>query len=400
MSYYKDVYLKRLNRFGNNIQERIQGKKEYDFQYFKEKSPNKVYIDLNKNRWDGVLQTNVSNEKEVISYLLVNKDIQFNDGDILKTTQFVDKKEQQWLVFHRDIFTSIGYNRYQVVELDRTIQWIEDGIVHEELVHITGSGANLRDKSITEKFTIQYDLAAVYLPNKILNLVMKTNANFKKGTRIIIEEEVWKVTGIDKISVPGVSYVTLKEDYIDKMGDTDYADSQKLQDWTIQSTFGEVINLVAGEPTKLDFIAYYQGTIRNEELTTEIQNSELIMQEEGIYTGLSLGTTSIKVYLSNTPEVYKIFTVEISDSKQNIVSIIGPETLRMLETAEYTLTNINLEDKISAKMKNNFAKIIEIKENKILISGEQIGEDKLQLYIDDTLVFEKIIKVNSLWMEG
>lgn len=400
MNYYKDVYLKRLNRFGTNIQERIQGKKEYDFQYFKEKSPNKVYIDLNENHWDGVLQTNISNEKEVVSYLLVSKEVQLNDGEILKTTQFVDKKEQEWLVFHKDIFTSIGYNRYQVVELDRTIQWIEDGIVHEELVHITGSGANLRDKSITEKFTIQYDLAAIYLPNKILNLVMKTNTNFKKGTRIIIEEEVWKVTGIDKISVPGVSYVTLKEDYIDKMGDTEYADSQKLQDWTIQSTFGDTIYLVAAEPTVIDFIAYYQGTLRKESLTIQIEDNSLIKQENGIFTGLSVGNTNIKVYLTEAPEVYKIFPVEVSGFRQNNISVVGPETLRMLESVEYTLTNINPRDRIEAKMEKSFAKILAIEEDKILIAGEQIGEDKLQLYVNEILVCEKIIKINSLWMEG
>ena len=221
MGYYKDVYLKRLNRFGNNIQERIQGKKEYGFQYFKDKSPNKVEVLFESNDWEGVLQIQESSEKEVFSYLLMDKEVILADGDIIDTIQFVDKKQQTWIIFHLDTFTSIGYNRYQIVELDRTIQWIEDGVVHKELCHVTGSGANLRDKSISEKFAISWDVAAVGLPNKILNLIMRTNANFKKGTRILIEDETWKVTGIDKVSVPGVSYVTLKEDYIDKMTDTD-----------------------------------------------------------------------------------------------------------------------------------------------------------------------------------
>ena len=189
MTYFEDVYLKRINRFGKNIQERIQGKKEYDFNFFKEKSPNKVNVYENNNLIsDGVLQNKTNSEKEVIDYLLVDKDIDFPDGTILETEQFVDLKKQKWLIFHLDEYVSIGYNRYQLVELDRTIEWIDDGIIYSEDVHFTGSGANLRDKSITSKFTIQYNLAAIYLPNKILNLIMRTNPNFKKGTRLLIND--------------------------------------------------------------------------------------------------------------------------------------------------------------------------------------------------------------------
>ena len=50
MSYF-DVYLKRVNRYGNNLQERIQGKKEHDFEVFMSKSPNKVTAWNKKLRW-------------------------------------------------------------------------------------------------------------------------------------------------------------------------------------------------------------------------------------------------------------------------------------------------------------------------------------------------------------
>ena len=41
MSYF-GTYLKRINRYGNTLQERIQNKKEHDFLVYMKKSPNLV----------------------------------------------------------------------------------------------------------------------------------------------------------------------------------------------------------------------------------------------------------------------------------------------------------------------------------------------------------------------
>ena len=48
-----------------------------------------------------------------------------------------------------------------------------------------------------------------YRENHMLLLNFFDIAKMKKGIRILIGDEVWKVSGIDKISVPGVSYITL-----------------------------------------------------------------------------------------------------------------------------------------------------------------------------------------------
>ena len=88
MSYF-DVYLKRVNRYGNNLQERIQGKKEHDFEVFMSKSPNKVTawnnrIGLEEDGYSAVLQTKEYNEIETIDYFLTYKSIKVPTGSILK----------------------------------------------------------------------------------------------------------------------------------------------------------------------------------------------------------------------------------------------------------------------------------------------------------------------------
>ena len=400
MTYFEDVYLKRINRFGKNIQERIQGKKEYDFNFFKEKSPNKVNVYENNNLIsDGVLQNKTNSEKEVIDYLLVDKDIDFPDGTILKTEQFVDLKKQKWLIFHLDEYVSIGYNRYQLVELDRTIEWIDDGIIYSEDVHFTGSGANLRDKSIISKFTIQFNFSAIFLPNKILNLIMRTNPNFKKGTRLLINDEVWKVSGIDKISVPGVSYVTMEEDYIDKMDDIDYANSQKLLDWTIQSSYGNDIQIKLNIATPVEFISYYQDDRRNESILISIEDEEIAKYENGEFTGLKVGKTKVKAFLEKSPEVLNYFELEVLDSEQiENLSIIGPEKIKMLDVVTYKISNIeNLDITVES---NEYLLIKELSADSVTIEGIKIGNGKIIVKKENSTIYEKEISVESIWMEG
>lgn len=401
MSYFNNVYLKRINRFGKNIQERVQGKKEYDFQFFKAKSPNKVNIFKNDNFiCDGVLQNKINNEKEVVDYLLVNNNISFSNGTILDIVQYVNIKKQKWLVFHLDDYVSIGYNRYQITKLDNKIEWIDDGIIYSADVHFTGSGANLRDKSITSKFRIQYNVVATYIPNKILSLVMKANPNFKKGVRILINNEVWKVSGIDKISVPGVFYATLEEDYIDKMDDIDYANAQKLSDWTIQSNYGMNIKIPINIETEIIFVCYYQGERRKENIEFNIDNNEIVQYKDNKFIGLKIGITRIRAFIQDSPEIYRDFELQVLDTSEiENFSIIGPEKIKMFDIITYQISNTNKSNVIIESVNDNI-EIQEIIDSSITIKAIRIGIAKLIVKKEDSIIYEKEISVESIWMEG
>lgn len=398
MAYFDKVYLKRVNKYGTNIQERIQNKKIHDFSIVLNKSPNKVTIFKDSETYDGILQNKTNSEKEVVDYLLTYKNIRWSDGTILTTEEVVDLKRKKWLIFHLDEYVSIGYNRYQIIELDRDIQWIDDGIIYSEYVHFTGSGANLRDKSITSKFSIQYDVSVMYLPNKILNLVMKTNPKMKKGIRILIGDEVWKVSGIDKISVPGVSYVTLEEDYIDEQDDIEIANGSKLADWSIQSSIGDTISLIKGDSAQVNFILYYNDIIREEPYKVTVKDRTIATYSKGEFTGLADGETICKVSLINSPEIEKTFTIKVSDTQEESFTIIGPERVKVEATFEFTIVG-DKEGVTFESQSGNF--IIEsIEENIITIRGCNIGKDKIIAKKDSSILFEKNVNVESIWMEG
>lgn len=398
MAYFDKVYLKRVNKYGTNIQERIQNKKIHDFRVVLNKSPNKVTVFKDAETYEGVLQNKTNSEKEVVDYLLTYKNLHWSDGTILTTEEVVDLKRKKWLIFHLDEFVSIGYNRYQLVELDRDIQWIDDGIVYSEYVHFTGSGANLRDKSITSKFSIQDNISVTYLPNKILNLIMKTNSKMKKGIRILIGDEVWKVSGIDKISVPGVSYITLEEDYIDEQDDIDIANSNKLADWNIQSSVGDSISLTLRDSSNINFILYYNDIIREEPYKVTIKNKNIATYSKGEFTGIENGETTCEVSLINSPEIKKTFNIKVSEIKEESFVIIGPERVKVEGLFEFTIVG-DIEGVAFKSESDNF--IIEsIEENILTIRGNNIGKDKIIAEKDSQILFEKKVNVESIWMEG
>ena len=399
MAYFDQVYLKMLNKDGRTIQQRIQTKKEKDFGVFLYKSPNKVKVYKDARTYYGVLQNTENSEKEVISYLLTFKDNVWENGTIITTENEIDLSKQNWLILHLDNFVSIGYNRYTVIELDNEIEWINDGIIYSELVHFTGSGANLRDKSITSKFIISFNVAAVYEPNKILNLVMKTNANMQKGVRLIINDETWKVSGIDKTSVKGVSYITLEEDYNNKEEDIEYADSSKLLKWDIQSSLGDFIKLKLNEETGIDFFLYYGNEKRFEPMKVEVIDSNLLNYNNNLITGVSVGDTSFRVSLLNAPEVYKDFKVNISENEAYNLSIIGPDNIKLGDVKTYQFISDLPIEELTISSEKGFFEITDINEETIIISAIKIGKDKLCIYNGASILYNKEIEIKSLWME-
>lgn len=392
MAYLDEVYFKRINKYGFNIQERIQNKKNHDFNIVLKKSPNKVTIFKDSEIFYGILQNKTNNEKEVIDYLLTNKFCKWNDGTVLITENVSNQQQKKWLIFHLDDFVSIGYNRYQITELDREIELIDDGIIYKENAHIVGSGA----KSITSKFSINYDVSVFYEPNKVINLIMRTNPKLKKGLKLIIQDEAWRISGIDKISVPGVSYITLEEDYISEEDLSKSKDT--IAEWSIQSTEGENISLMIGDSKKIGFFFYYHGIKREDPYRVKIKDKNIAKYSNDEMISLSRGKTYCEVSLIENPLVKKIFPIEVSDDKINNFIIVGPEKIKIEEIIKFNI--FNNKKTISFRSENQNFKIESIQNNILKIKGLKIGKDKLIAEEGSKIIFEKPIEVESLWMGG
>ena len=113
MDYFTDVYLKRVNRFGDNIQSRVHGKMENDFENKLRKSVNKV--DLYKDKTEqaafsvGILETKKVSEQELVNYLCTRIEDNYEKGSIFFTKIPFKEEKQAWMVIFKEQYQTILY---------------------------------------------------------------------------------------------------------------------------------------------------------------------------------------------------------------------------------------------------------------------------------------------------
>ena len=420
MSYF-DVYLKRVNRYGNNLQERIQGKKEHDFEVFMSKSPNKVTawnneIGLKEDGYSAVLQTKEYDQDEVVDYLLVPLEQEIAMGTIIYTfnkrhdnIEYEDKKNpgyRRWINYAIDPYTSIGYNRYTVVELESELSWVADGIKYTSFAHATGGGSGARDKNINLKFKVQFSEAGAYLPNKRYSIVMPTNKHLKKNMKVTLGGETWRVAGFDNISVKGVSYVTLEETLTDEREDIPIANHSELKNWAITTSLGKdfIIPITA---TTLDLIFYYKHEIVEDVSFSVLENEDYFAEINGKSVTITaktrnLGKSSLKIIIGSWTEEDFIEIPFSFGSVSGLESaILGADIIYMGEVKEYIITNTSQEETDLIKLSDNYAKIIsktfdeQNNQTTLKIEGIKIGTVTLEM--GD---YKFPIKVQSAWLGG
>lgn len=424
MSYY-ETYSKRLNRYGTTPQERIQGKREHDFKVFSSKSPNKVDAwdnEIKGDNYEAVLQTKEYDQDEVVDYFLVPLEKELPMGTIIytwdvrhKNVQYEDQKNRgyrRWINYAVDPYTSSGYNRYTVVELESELSWVNDGIKYTSFAHATGGGSGARDKNINLKFRMQFSEAGIYLPNKRYSIVMPTNENLKKNMKVTLGGETWRVTGFDNISVKGVSYVTLEETLTDQKEDIPIANYNEINNWNITTSLGKSPTLANG--TEFEIYFYYNNNKVTPKFT--IKCLDFLQDNKTPLFSTEIKGNKIK-FLSNTREtlIDSFLAVYIGDWDGNdylkipikIVSasqvqtsvIIGVKDIYVGETSIFTVKNIDDNDFSNLKLANDSAEIVEKNyiERTIKIKGKQIGENKLYT---SSGIYSYNFNVLSMWLGG
>ena len=171
-----------------------------------------------------------------------------------------------------------------------------------------------------------------------------------------------------------------------------------MADWNIQSSVGDLISLVEGDSSQINFILYYNDIIREEPYKVTIKDRTVATYNKGEFTGLSNGETICKVSLINSPEIEKTFTLKVSDVKEESFVIIGPERVKVEGAFEFTIVG-NKED-VSFESESGHFTIESVEGDIITIRGNSIGKDKIIAKKGSDIIFEKIVNVESIWMEG
>lgn len=440
MGYFDEVYLKRINRFGNNIQERIQNKREYDFLTVLAKSPNKVfvheeeYLGEDAFEYEGILQTKEYDQDEIVDYLLVPNSIEIKMGNLLWFTDYRHNKEfnpethtwshgereKPWLAYAIDPYTTAGYNRYTVIELEEKMEWYVDGIYHSCPVHAVGGGSGARDKNINLKFRIQFAESGVYLPNKRYSIIMPADVSVKKNNKVTIGGETWRITGFDKISVNGVMYITLEEYLTDKNDDIPIAGRDENANWYITTPLGSNFEMPIEIDGELSFITFYKEKEKSTEITpTLISEKEeegvtiplanykiISLEEDGkFYSGKtfkieyadeSLTDACIRITVKDQADTAQDFDFTFKENTVDKIGIVGPDIITMGQEVTYTITGT---DTINPTLSDTTCAQIDTDKsigNKVVILAKEIGTTILDINSQAQLPIE----IQSFWLGG
>ena len=211
---YMHIYRKRLNRFGEDYQSRIQGAREYNFDLYLLKTVYRVEFFYEGEIHPGSLEKNKQDKSETRQQLLVRVDLNIPNGTILNLTD-KDGNEQPWMVYYLDEIKASGYNKYIVLKMTHTLTWYaRDGQVYTTLAYLYGQEDNMLKDEIRSRSRMD----KIYAENlKSSFFVTPLNENIHKDDYFIVGEkpfqEYFRVTGYDIQSTPGVQIVTIDPVY-------------------------------------------------------------------------------------------------------------------------------------------------------------------------------------------
>lgn len=233
MSYY-DIYKKRLNRYGNDVQGRIQGQRERVFDEYVKTSLNRVSFEMkacqganiDKVKIYSVLERNKQDYVETTGYLLVpftvtiqispeetqtfnvEEEFKLAPGTILDILS-LNGTHTYWMVWWKEKIESSGYNKYTILQMTNEITWYHDGIAYTQRFFVKGPGRSMINDTIKSSST-----GAVYAENdNKYALVSTLTKNLAKEDYFEISingvTNAFIVAEVDSTSTPGVGYYTL-----------------------------------------------------------------------------------------------------------------------------------------------------------------------------------------------
>ena len=213
-SYY-DIYLKRLNRYGNDYQTRTQNKRERDFENYLLKSVYRIEFEYDTKINPATFERYKQDETETLHYLLTRVDVNIPNGTVLMLPN-KDDELKPWMVYYLEAIKASGYNRYVVLKMTHFLNWKDrEGNSRSSWAYMYGQ----EDNMLKDELQSRSRSDARYTENlKGSFFVLPTNEYLRKDDYLEVGEgalkEGYRVTGYDIQSTPGVEYVSVDPVYL------------------------------------------------------------------------------------------------------------------------------------------------------------------------------------------
>lgn len=218
MSYYSEVYLKRLRRLGEDPQARLRAGREHNFERFMMQSPHYVQFNVREQEGEtrlveGVLEPYRQDTSKTLMRLLCRVGEKFEAGQIVSIPQTISGEVQEirYMLYYWEERQDSGYNRWVLIRISRPIEWINlDGQTYQSEAYMH----DRREGIIRDTITSRSRSATLYLENNnTALLIMPSTKHLENGSYMELREgaseRAYRVIGTDFLSTPGVTYVSI-----------------------------------------------------------------------------------------------------------------------------------------------------------------------------------------------
>ena len=217
MSYLEDIYMKRINRFGNNYQDRMQGKREQNFEMKMQRSVYLVAFNYGDEVHPGTFEKYKQDDTKTLHYLLTRTSLIMPAGTILWLPKSNKERDilEPWMIYWLEQIEASGYNRYIMLRMSHEIKWRDrDGVARSAWAYFYGQ----EDNMLKDELKSRSRAATLYTENlKMSFFITPTNPYIKKDDYFELADEsgreAYRVTGMDTKSTKGVEYVTVDPIY-------------------------------------------------------------------------------------------------------------------------------------------------------------------------------------------
>lgn len=350
----------------------------------------------------GVILTNKQDTAEVTQQLLVSLDTDIKIGDMIKWDN------EHWLIYKQVVSSYQPYNKFYILRCERTIKWLDqDGVIHSSYAHVVSS----LESKIKDNFRTWHSLITPQ-PNKYLEVIMSYQY-MAKTTEIIISDEAWYLVDYDKVSVPGVIYMSFTETKINEQRDNlveGIANYDNICEWKVN--IADNIHMAVGESITPVYSITKDGVVIDPTEPVEIVVSDNLTIQDNIITANASGEGVIVVTYGNYCTAVQ--RVQVQDGLATQTGFInGDDKIRLTRSAKYTLELLPVYDgsevvfslsKDETVIKDKYAEIIGVKGNSCVVvinNNNKIPDNTnnsitlYALYKEET--YTKEIQIISLW---
>lgn len=214
MDYYNDIYLRRLNRYGTNFQERIQNRREENFTRQLQKSIYLVEFEYDGKVVQGELTHFKEDESKILQYLLTEVDVNIPGGTVLEFYNSEYANGERYMVYYDENYKAKGYNKYIMLRMTHYITWFKKGEEYHSWAYMFGQENNMLKDEIRSRSRMD----TLYAENlKASFFIMPLTKDMYKDDYFEVQtkdiRESYRVTGLDRQSTDGVMFVTIDPIY-------------------------------------------------------------------------------------------------------------------------------------------------------------------------------------------